>query len=155
MTQFNARIKRGSASAPNDSFILPSDFVIARQLWESKNSDCFIKLQPYLKCIYLPFALTNMPDFFLFDDEILAHSITIQQINFTDSDLPIITANAIFDLPTTNNLSQAQIELWEQENEYLDWGVSFEWHLECNDGVSELSTLVNYDELNFHLSSTI
>lgn len=155
-TKFTARIKRGSVDAPNGSFLIPSSFGLLQDLLSNKTSHPYIQLEKSLTCLFIPDNLIgDIPDFLLIDDEVCASSVFIERVFIAnDQDLPFITASAEFIFPTTHKITQTELNAWEENNEFLDNAISFEWLLKPKDVALISNVLTEYDELSFTVANT-
>jgi hypothetical protein len=150
-TIFIARIKRGAVDEPIGSFIIPASFGALQDFLSNNKSSQYPQLEKSLACLFLPDNLSDdVPEFLLIDDEINSNRINIENIILNkEADLPIITATAEFILPTTHVVTQEELDQWQEENEFLDNAISFEWLLEPKSNELASSVLTLYDELTF------
>ncbi len=50
-------------------------------------------------------------------DELQAIELDITGLTFNDNDLPIVSAVALFEIPTTHVISNIELEKWQEEND--------------------------------------
>lgn len=143
MAQFVATIKWGSADAELEGLELPAEFSAAK----TGGEEALQSLSQYLRCTFVPSNIfSDFGEILDIDDEIEADRVEITATDFSESDLPTIKAVAIFNLDLQDGVDQAAIDAWQEENEYLDSAISFQWDgLDTDEDLS----LTNYDELSF------
>jgi hypothetical protein len=155
-TKLIATIKRGDCDSPNDQFFIPKDFKIIRDLWQKQNPECFKLIRKYITALFISSNMIETPSWFDADevDELQAIELDITGLTFNDNDLPIVSAVALFEIPTTHVISNIELEKWQEENdEYLDNAVSFEWILEPKDeqDITSSNCISIYDELRVEI----
>ena len=152
-TKLRSTIKRGACDVENGTFVIPNEFKTIRELWQKKDPKCLKLINKYIVALFIPTNLVETPEW-LHDedaDELKARKLEVIGLVFTDDDLPLVTAVAVFDLPTTHVASNSALEQWqEEEDEHLDNALSFEWILDATDeeGMSPSRGMTVYDELN-------
>lgn len=150
-TKLQAVIKRGECEAANGEFQIPKEFETIKDLWLKKDPECSRLMRKYVAALFMPENLMEIPDWLDNEkaDELKASSLEITDLAFTDSNLPAVSAVAIFDLPTRRVITDAELKRWEDETgEHLDTAIFFEWHLEpTNEDEFPDHALSVYDEL--------
>lgn len=131
-----------------DISLLPPDFAKARELWEAGDIDgAGSLLEPYLSCLFISSNMDeDVSDIInVDDDEQSASNISITGVDFSKYNIPNIRASAHFIFEAPQNMSPEDFNTWQEDNEYLDHGISFGWAIEADDDLSfEITT---YKEL--------
>jgi hypothetical protein len=150
-TKLQAVIKRGECDAANGEFQIPEEFQTIKDLWAKKDPECFRLMQKHIVALFISENLVETPDWLDGEkaDELEASALEITGLVFNDSDLPVVSAVAVFDLPTSRAVSATELEQWEDEaGESLDNAISFEWRLKAKyEDEFPSHTLSAYDEL--------
>jgi hypothetical protein len=155
-TKLQSVIKRGMCDVQNGEFVIPDEFKTIRELWQKQDPECLKLIKKYIVALFIPSNLAEAPAW-LHDedaDELQASVLEVIGLVFTDDDLPLVTAVAVFDLPTTHVVSNAELEQWQEEaDEHLDNALSFEWILDASDekGMPPSHGMTVYDELRLEI----
>jgi len=148
---FLAKIKWGECCESIDLEELPTDFLEAKKLWEGKDEKCYEILKKYIKCYFVSDNLMgDITDILDIDDDLESENISIFSVDFDSTCLPKISATASFEIPVEKIFSQAELDEWQEDNDYLDSAVSFEW---CFDEIElEDAVLSEHEGLSFHVN---
>jgi hypothetical protein len=135
-----ANIKWGLADEPPES--LPEAFAEARSLWEKKDPRTYAIVERFLECYFLPGeVMGDVTELFAVDpsDELRAERVEVFGVDFSAGPLPSVRATASFVLePKDPALTQERLDAWQDENDFLDSAISFQWALD--DYANPLST---------------
>jgi len=151
-----AEIKWGFSNDDVEFESLPADFVEAKSLWETRKPESLQKvcdlIAPFIKCVFIAGNCDgDLSE--LFDqnlDEIEADSITVHGVDFSDSNLPKVRASARFSgIRARSLLDNQKLQTWQDENGYLDNGVSFEWQI---DGLDDDLDLYSWNHSGLSMS---
>ena len=109
---------------------LPHEFKIAKDLWVKNDSAAFEIVRKFLSCLFVPSNVVgNLAEILNISDQVECSDLQIYGLDFKGSNLPAIRASATFDLQVVGDLTQQRLNLWEEQNEWLDNGISFYWNL--------------------------
>lgn len=158
MSQLNiiVDLKWGLATDDVDDIsLLPPDFAKARELWAAGDIDGAGRLlEPHLYCLFISSNMDeDVSDIInVDDDEQLASNISIHGVDFSQYNIPNIRASAHFIFEALQNMSPEDFNTWQEDNEYLDHGISFGWAIEVDD--DDLSfEITTYKELAVSLAT--
>lgn len=146
--KFVAEIKWGASCIDPPLSSLPPEFATAKVLCEQHDSAAFEVVNKYLICSFVPDNISgNLSEILVVNGQVDSSNVRILGLSFKDSNLPAVRAIAEFELQTAGNLSHERLEKWEDENEWLDNGISFYWDLgELND---EIDTFLTHQGSSF------
>ena len=126
---FEANIKWGSANDDIDTEQLPSEMLEAKALWDAKDERAFALVSKFIRCAFVPDNIFgDISDILDLDDEVEAETIVVTGVDFAESNLPKVCAYAHFKLSVVDGIGESEIEEWQDSNDMLDVGVSFEWN---------------------------
>jgi hypothetical protein len=127
-----------SAEQPNSFEELPACFQEAFELWTqdpAANVETVINLlQPYLQANFIPENVCGA-DAIIGDGsgdflEIPAFQIKLVGVDFDTNPLPLVKAEALFEVPVTEEFdSVSNFEEWQSENDYFHSAVIFGWSI--------------------------
>ncbi|SIR05700.1 hypothetical protein SAMN05920897_1312 [Alkalispirochaeta americana] len=160
--RFKAEIKWGSADEqPDDPAVMPQALITACELWKQAGGRsgadkqllaeiCTLTAKA-LRCSFIKDNLFDGTEDILANDDIEGENITVYAADFSKGCVPTVRASAEFQLPMTIEFgSQEEVEAWEEENDYLAAGVSFQF-LPIDDTTDYLGSLSNHEELSLRL----
>jgi hypothetical protein len=155
MKLFEANIKWGNA---NDDFSfdeLPQEFLKAKELQASGNDECLSILLPFLTCLFLPENIFgDIEDVFELDeDEITCNKLLITALDFSQTNIPKVKATAYFELNLNSDFDFDELDEWQDENDMLDNGISFEWEIPTIDEDADVRSL-GHEGLSFEVSNS-
>ncbi len=152
--RFEAKIKSASADNDFEAEELPVEFAQAKELWKAKDPKCFELLLGFIKCYFVKDNLSGDLDelFVLSEDEdsIEANELVFTSVDFSETNIPTFSAAAYFDFSVKKGVTKEVIDEWQDENDFLDSAISFEWQIpDLN--VDEAITCWNHDGLSFNV----
>ena len=136
---------------------LPNEFIQAKKLWATKKSANIKKagelIAPFIACIFIESnSAGDLSELFSQNmDEIEADYISVYGLDFSELNLPKVKVSARFSGISSNGLlDKNRLDVWQDENGYLDSCISFEWRLESLDEELDLRSW-NHTGLSFLL----
>jgi len=140
LANFYSCIKWGYASPEIPIEMIPKEFFEAKKFWAKKTDRTLVKavqlIRPYIRCYFYGSAChADIKKIFAQDMERLeASSIDVYGLDFSTTNLPAVKACATFnDVKLKKSITQEGLQKWQDENDALDWCVSFEWDIEGAD----------------------
>lgn len=133
---FEAWIKWGYSNDDVEEDHLPPEFREAKRLWqEERIEEAGSLIAPFIRCVFISSNLNGeVTEILDVPDEVEATEVSVYGLDFSETNLPKVKASAKFVLQVTTPLTQERLNEWQEENDMLDNGVSFEWSIE---GVDE------------------
>ena len=133
---------------------LPPEFSQAKALFELKDERCFEVIASFINCYFIPSNIFgDIEEVFSFDnvdDEIPADNLSVFSLDFSEHNLPRFSAKAIFKLEVNSDFDLTDLDDWQDDNDMLDNGVSFEWEIDSIDEDADVKSL-SHEGLEFVL----
>ena len=136
---------------------LPTEFIDAKKLWATKKPSNIKKagelIAPFIACIFIESNCDgDLSELFSQSmDEIEADYVNVYGLDFSESNLPKVKVSARFSGISSNGLlDKKRLDVWQDENGFLDSCISFEWRLEGVDEELDLRSW-NHTGLSFLL----
>lgn len=134
---------------------LPTEFIDAKKLWATKKPSNIKKagelIAPFIACIFIEGNCDgDLSELFSQSmDEIEADYVNVYGLDFSESNLPKVKVSARFSGISSNGLlDKKRLDVWQDENGFLDSCISFEWRLE---GVDEELDLRSWNHTGLSL----
>jgi len=132
--KFIAEIKWGVTETDLPISSLPPEFQIAKQLCEKHDPAAFAIVRKFLGCSFNSSNIVgNLAEILNISEQVESGDVQIYGLDFKSSNLPAVRATATFDFQVVGDLTQQRLDLWEEQNEWLDNGISFYWNLPDQD----------------------
>lgn len=154
---FEAYIKWGYSNDDIDMKDLPREFADAKTLWAAGDEDSIMRagelIAPYVTCLFIGSNCDgDLSKLFKSDMyELEASAVRIYGLDFADSNLPKVKASVVFEnINTQGKLTKKRLDVWQEENGYLDNCISFEWKIPDIDEDLDLCSW-NHSGLGFDL----
>ncbi len=140
--KFVAEIKWGVTCIDPPSSALPPEFAIAKTLSEQHDPAAFAVVNKFLICSFVPDNISgDLSEILVVKGQVESSDVRIIGLSYKDRNLPAVRAIAEFEFQTAGKLTHEKLEKWEDENEWLDNGISFYWDLgELNDEIDTFLT---------------
>ena len=128
--KFIAEIKWGVTETDLPMASLPPEFQIAKQLCEKHDPAAFEIVRKFLGCSFSPSNIVgNLAEILNISDQVESSDVQIHGLSYKGRNLPAVRATATFDFQVVGDPTQQRVDLWEEQNEWLDNGISFYWNL--------------------------
>ena len=138
-----AWISRGYSHDDIDKAEMPKQLLAAKRAWRKNDPKARALVTPFLCCFFLPGNIQgDISKILRVEDHIEADSITVSDADFSNTNLPRISASAHFTVQSVDKLDQTRLDKWQEKNDMLYWGISFEWRF---DGLDEMKFWAIWD----------
>lgn len=150
-------INNGSVFEFELEYNMPDMIIAAMQNYKQASTDknqeiLFDLLSKHLYAYFVPGNIPTLESILLTTDDITASKIEILEILPSVPDWPIVSAKATFEINFKKDLSQEELEKWEEEHdEPISFCVSFCWMV---DGKERLFLEEGMNGMRFYIAES-
>ena len=109
---------------------LPKEFATLKDLGSDGG---FSTIEKYFLALCLPENIDDWEEFFDNDKEIKSNNISINNVNFSKGDFPIVDLNCTFQIDLVSKLSDSEILDWIENSDTFNDAVSIMLDVELDD----------------------
>jgi hypothetical protein len=109
---------------------LPPGFTAAKACAGADQKKAIAAIKKFLKCSFEPSNIeADLKEVMTNPVQMEAKKVELLWIDYTSDTLPVVSAEATFEMDFVEGLTAEALEEWQQENDSLDNGFGFYWDL--------------------------